>query len=140
MLRVSMDQESINKREWHKMCYSGLYEIYFIRSQKMNKLFAKILSVSAVVLTLGCGITVYSIAKDSETNRERDLPEGVYLKLTREFYESLRDNKNTYSNDKSTEYLREISISSKFIVESNLQIIKQQEEIIGLLKKIADKK
>ena len=106
----------------------------------MNKLFAKVLSISAVVLTLGCGITVYSIAKDSETNRERDLPDGVYLKLTREFYESLRDNNNTYSNDKSTEYLREISISSKFIVESNLQIIRQQEEIIRLLKTIADKK
>ena len=61
------------------------------------------------------------------------------LKLDREFYETLSNNKNTYSNDKSTEYLREISISSRYFVETNLQIIKQQEEMIRLLKTIADK-
>ena len=105
----------------------------------MNRLFTKVLCCIALVLLLGCGITVYCTAKDSESNH--DLPEGVYLKLTREFYESLNENnKNTYSNNKSTEYLREISISSRFIVESNLQIIRQQEEIIRLLKTIADKK
>ena len=104
----------------------------------MNKLFARVLYVSALILLLGCGITVYCIAQDSESKKE--LPEGVYLKLTREFYESLNNNQNTYSNNKSTEYLREISISSRFIVESNLQIIRQQEEIIRLLKTIADKK
>jgi len=104
----------------------------------MNKLFTKVLCVSALVLTLGCGITVYCIAQDSGSGK--DLPEGVYLKLNREFYESLSSNKNTYSNNKSAEYLREISISSRFIVETNLQIVKQQEEIIRLLKTIADKK
>ncbi len=104
----------------------------------MNRLFAKVLSVSVLVLILGCGITVYCIAQDSES--KRDLPEGVYLKLTREFYESLNSNKSTYSNNRSTEYLREISISSRFNVETNLQIIRQQEEIIRLLKTIADKK
>ena len=104
----------------------------------MNRLFVKGLCVSALVLLLGCGITVYCIAKDSESNK--DLPEGIYLKLTRDFYESLSENQKTYSNNKSTEYLREISISSKFNVETNLQIIRQQEEIIRLLKIIADKK
>ena len=107
-------------------------------AEKMNKLFAKFLCVSALVLILGCGITVYCIAQDSES--KKDLPDGVYLKLTREFYESLSNNKNTYSNNKSAEYLKEISVSSRFIVETNLQIIKQQEEIIRLLKTIADKK
>ncbi|MGD9159930.1 MAG: hypothetical protein PVG39_16055 [Desulfobacteraceae bacterium] len=104
----------------------------------MDRLFAKVLCISLLVLLLGCGITAFCIAQDSKSNK--DLPEGVYLKLTREFYESLSDNKNTYSNNKSTEYLREISISSRFNVETNLQIIKQQEEIIRLLKSIADKK
>ena len=103
----------------------------------MDKLFTKVLCVSVLVLLLGCGITVYCLAQDSGS---KDLPEGVYLKLNREFYESLSGNKNTYSNDRSTEYLREISISSRFNVETNLQIIKQQEEIIRLLKVIADKK
>lgn len=102
----------------------------------MNRIIPKILCISALILILGSGITVFCIAQDSK----KDMPDGVYLKLTREFYESLSKNKNTYSNDKSTEYLREISISSKFIVESNLEIINQQEEIIRLLKTIADKK
>ena len=104
----------------------------------MKKIFVKAVYFSALVIPLACGITAYSNAKDS--GRKKDLPEGVYLKLTREFYESLNNENNTYSNDKSAEYLREISISSKFIVETNLQIIKQQEEIIGLLETIADKK
>ena len=104
----------------------------------MNKPFRKVMCVSALVLLLGCGVTVYCIAQDSTSNK--DLPEGVYLKLDREFYETLSNNKNTYSNDRSTEYLREISISSRFIVETNLQIIRQQEDIIRLLKTIADKK
>ena len=104
---------------------------------KMNKPFIKFISVSALMLLLGCGVTVYCIAQDSGS--KKDLPEGVYLKLDREFYETLSNNKNTYSNDKSTEYLREISISSRYFVETNLQIIKQQEEMIRLLKTIADK-
>ena len=104
----------------------------------MKKLFAKVLCVSTLILLLGCGITVYCIAQDSHS--KNGLPGGIYLKLNREFYESLSNDKNTYSNDKSTEYLREISISSRFMVETNLQIIKQQEEIIRLLETIADKK
>ena len=104
----------------------------------MNKLFSKVLCVSLLVLLLGCGIAAYCIAQDSDS--KKDLPDGVYLKLTKDFYESLSNNKSTYSNNKSTEYLREISISSRFNVETNLQIIKQQEEIIRLLKIIADKK
>ena len=105
----------------------------------MNKLFTKVSCLFALLLFLGCRITAYCIARDSKSNH--DLPDGVYLKLNREFYESLNDNnKNTYTNDKSSEYLREISISSRCVVESNLQIIRQQEEIIRLLKTIADKK
>ena len=106
----------------------------------MNKLIVKLLYFSALVLLLGCSIKVYCIAQEQDSDSVKDLPNGVYLKLTREFYESLNSNTNTYSNSKSSEYLREISISSRFIVESNLQIIKQQEEIIRLLKIMADKK
>ena len=108
-------------------------------ADKMKK-FVKLLYVSALALLLGCGITVYCIAREQGSDSAKDLPDGVYLKLTREFYESMNSDTNRYSNNKSTEYLREISISSRFAVESNLQIIKQQEEIIRLLKAIADKK
>ena len=104
----------------------------------MKKLFVKAVSFSALIILLTCGVNVYSLAGDSDSDKA--LPEGVYLKLNREFYESLNSDRNSYSNNRSAEYLREISISSKFIVETNLQIIKQQEEIIRLLKNIADKK
>ncbi len=105
----------------------------------MKRLFIKAVSFSALIMFISCGITVYCIAADSDS--ENGLPEGVYMKLNREFYDSLSNNdKTTYSNDKSTEYLREISISTKFMVETNLQIIRQQEEIIRLLETIADKK
>ncbi|MBW1720689.1 MAG: hypothetical protein JRH13_13875 [Deltaproteobacteria bacterium] len=66
------------------------------------------------------------------------VPEGVYINLTRDFYEALRDEggrgPRTYSNDPSAEYLRQIAISTRFMVETNLQILKLQEEILRLLK------
>ena len=65
------------------------------------------------------------------------LPEGVYLDLNRDFYQALKEEgasgTKTYSNDPSLVYLREISIASRFMVETNLQILKGQERIIQLL-------
>ena len=57
--------------------------------------------------------------------------------MTRDFYDALGADASrgvrTYGNDPSTEYLRQISVSSRFTVETNLQIIKNQERIIRLL-------
>ncbi len=65
------------------------------------------------------------------------LPRGVYVELTKDFYEALQGGnprgETIYSNDMSDEYLRQIAVSAKFTVETNLQIIKQQAEIIELL-------
>jgi len=65
------------------------------------------------------------------------IPEGVYIELTKDFYEALRDEGSggtrNYSNDPSLDYLKEISISSRFMVETNLQILRHQERIIQLL-------
>jgi hypothetical protein len=80
-------------------------------------------------------------------SRERDVKadqsENVYIELTRDFYEAMRDGerdgKRVYGNDPSAEYLREISVSSRFIVESNLQILRQQERVIALLEKMVEK-
>ena len=72
------------------------------------------------------------------------IPEGVYINLTKEFYEALREeaDKGTkiYRSDPSTEYLKQISISSRFMVETNLEILRQQESIIKLLHSILNKK
>jgi hypothetical protein len=64
------------------------------------------------------------------------LPEGVYLDLNRDFYQALKEDgggTKSYSNDMSLNYLREISISTRFMVETNLQILKSQERLIQLL-------
>ncbi len=68
------------------------------------------------------------------------LPQGVYIDLTKEFYEALKAEGNTgtktYANDMSQEYLRQIAVSAKFMVESNLRILRNQEKIIRLLESI----
>lgn len=80
-------------------------------------------------------------AKD---DRVRDrIPEGVYINLTQEFYEALRNNgyegSKTYSNDPSTDYLKQIAISTRFMVETNLQILRHQEKMIRLLENLQGK-
>jgi hypothetical protein len=80
-------------------------------------------------------------AKD---DRVRDrIPEGVYIELTEEFYEALRNNgyggSKTYSNDPSKDYLKQIAISTRFMVETNLQILKHQEKMIRLLENLQRK-
>ena len=68
------------------------------------------------------------------------LPQGIYIDLTREFYEALKAEGNngnkTYTNDISQEYLRQIAVSAKFMVETNLRILKNQEKIINLLQSL----
>lgn len=72
------------------------------------------------------------------------IPEGVYINLTKEFYDALKEeaDKGTrvYRSDPSAEYLKQISISSRFMVETNLEILRQQESIIKLLHSILNKK
>ena len=66
------------------------------------------------------------------------VPVGIYIELTEDFYRALNEESTgtrTYSNQAADEYLRQIAVSSKFMVESNLQILKQQERIIQLLEK-----
>jgi len=78
-----------------------------------------------------------------DVSQQYRLPQGVYVDLTRDFYEALRgtteDGNKVYTNNMSDEYLRQIAVSSTFTVRTNLQIIKQQERIIQLLQSIRDK-
>ncbi len=68
------------------------------------------------------------------------LPQGIYIDLTREFYEALKaegsSGNKTYTNEISQEYLRQIAVSAKFMVETNLRILKNQEKIINLLQSL----
>ena len=78
------------------------------------------------------------------TGTRKPVPEGVYIDLTKDFYQALRDENATgskvYSNDPSEAYLNQISISTKFMVETNLQIIKQQDQMIRLLESLLNTK
>ena len=82
------------------------------------------------------------VSEGEPRGEPRDGPRDVYIELTKEFYESLTDgsrcgNYRYTTNDPSIEYLKEISISTRFMVETNLQILRQQEKIIELLESLS---
>ena len=60
---------------------------------------------------------------------ERAVPKGIWLKLDKDFYEALKAEGNggnkVYTNNPSEDYLRQIAVSSRFMVETNLQILEQ---------------
>jgi hypothetical protein len=71
----------------------------------------------------------------------RDQRHKITIELTEDFYRALRnETAKTYSTDRHDEYLRQISVSTKFMVETNLRIIEQQARMIELLEKQATKK
>lgn len=77
------------------------------------------------------------LSQGGEGTLKTRVPKGVYIDLTKDFYETLREEggrgTDVYSNDPSSEYLRQIAVSTRFMVETNLQILRLQEEIIRLL-------
>ena len=79
-----------------------------------------------------------------DSGKQSQLPEGVYLELTKDFYEALRDEAvrgvKVYSDDPSAEYLKEIAVSSRFMVQTNLEILRQQEEMNQMLRRLLEKK
>ena len=69
-----------------------------------------------------------------------DRPKHVTIELTEDFYRALRnEGTKTYSTEREDEYLRQIAVSTKFIVETNLRILEQQARMIELLEKKAVK-
>lgn len=72
-----------------------------------------------------------------------DPAEGVYIDLTADFYRALQQggygNEKLYGNDTADEYLRQIAVSAKYMVETNLQLLRQQEKMIQLLQSIGER-
>ena len=83
---------------------------------------------------------VIGYCEDQDSNARNRLPEGVYIKLTKDFYEALKNEGSggakVYTNNPSTEYLKQIATSSKFLVETNLRILEQQEKMNQLLQSL----
>ena len=101
----------------------------------MNKITKGTLLLLAFVLAV-----LYPGGTIAKEGINYGLPQGVYIDLTKEFYEALKAEGNagnkTYTNDISQEYLRQIAISAKFMVESNLRILENQQRIIELLESV----
>lgn len=102
---------------------------------------------SIVLIGAGCILVVACClllnAEAGEGPQRYRLPRGVYLDMSKAFYDALQgsnpDGDRVYSNTMSDEYLRQIAVSTKFTVQTNLEIIKQQERIIRLLQSIQNK-
>jgi hypothetical protein len=88
------------------------------------------LVVAGCLLGLILGQAVTGLSQDS-----RPVPRGAYIQLNGDFYRALKEEGNTksYSNDMTQEYLKEIAVSTRFMVETNLQILKNQEHLILML-------
>jgi hypothetical protein len=72
-------------------------------------------------------------APAAETAGDHSRPRTV-VELTEDFYRTLRsEGTRTYATGSSDEYLRQIAVSSRFMVETNLQLLQQQKRIIQLL-------
>lgn len=105
---------------------------------KKSRLIRGMFLAGAILGTIFLGsITAYS----QDTNSGYQIPKGVYIKLSKEFYDALKNDNSTgtkvYSNNPSTEYLKQIAISTRFLVETNIEILKQQEKMIELLHSFA---
>lgn len=66
----------------------------------------------------------------------KDQRHKITIELTEDFYRALRNEAaKTYTTERQDEYLRQIAVSTKFMVETNLRIIEQQARMIELLEK-----
>ncbi len=86
-------------------------------------------------LSLICVIIVPPGEPGAENDRP-PLPAGVYLELSEAFYRTLAaadDGVKTLGTSSNEEYLRQIAVATRYMVETNLAILKQQERIIELL-------
>lgn len=111
----------------------------------MKNLMPSRLIVSSVVLAgLMLVWAMPNDAQESSSGGSRHgIPEGVFINLTKDFYRELdkpESGERVYGNNRADEYLRQIAVSTKYMVETNLRIINQQEKMIELLEAIKKKR
>jgi hypothetical protein len=105
----------------------------------------------SIVLFLAAGLltipffwsSVSDAAGEQRGPRQTGGEKGIYIGLTQDFYRALESESDSgskvYGDHKSDEYLRQIAVSAKFMVETNLKLLEMQEEIIDLLEKAQPK-
>lgn len=96
----------------------------------------KFVAVLAGIL-VGISLCVPAMLSAQEGGTQYQIPEGVYIKLTKDFYEALQNtgsgSAKVYTTNPSDEYLKQIAIATKFMVETNLEILKQQARMNEML-------
>jgi hypothetical protein len=93
---------------------------------------------------LASGIVLMPAAGVTQDKKTGPPPAGIYIELTEDFYRALnqaesRDSSTLSTRPLSDEYLRQIAVSAKFMVETNLQLIRQQERMLQVLEDIREK-
>lgn len=98
---------------------------------------------SLASLAMFCLLNVAALATHTaaaQSSVSSQLPEGVYLNLTQDFYQALRqESANVYSTNADQGQLKELAISARFMVQTNLAILKQQEQMVYLLQQLLRK-
>ena len=102
---------------------------------------------SVGVLVIGCVLGIWILGVFDGYSQEkvsrRPKSYGIYIDLTEDYYRALQEDPHRssrkYYDNMADEYLRQISVSTKFMVETNLQILKQQEQILELLQSVTKK-
>lgn len=98
-----------------------------------------IILLSAFLCCVLLFLPISNVAGEQRRPLQSPNEKDVYIGLTEEFYRALQAESDSgnkvYSNRPSDEYLRQIAISAKFMVETNLRLLQMQERMIELLEK-----
>ncbi|MCP4747626.1 MAG: hypothetical protein GY874_16020 [Desulfobacteraceae bacterium] len=97
-------------------------------------------AVIMIVLFFFTMVAISTVAAKDSTKP----PLEIHLELTEDFYRALSQNDSpdskTLSTNLSENYLHQIAVCARYTVETNLQLLRQQDRIIELLKKIKEQK
>jgi hypothetical protein len=95
--------------------------------------------LTAGLLSLLLFLTMSDVAGEQRGPLQRAKEKGIYIGLTEDFYRALQSESDStnrvYGDRKSDEYLRQIAVSAKFMVETNLRLLEMQERIIEILER-----
>jgi hypothetical protein len=92
--------------------------------------------IGGVWIVAGAMLVLLGMQSVDADSVSQDRRRKMTIELTDDFYRALRnEGTKTFSTDPQDEYLRQIAVSTKFMVETNLRIIEQQARMIELLEK-----
>jgi len=100
-----------------------------------------------IPITAGClallALMVVGLAHAKRPDHPRPYPLfGIFLEMNEDFYRALDEEttsgSTTLTTNKSDILLNKIAITGRYAVETNIQILQQQERIIQLLEAIRD--